>query len=87
MLQRGLLWVIRFYQQAVSPGLPSACRFEPSCSRYAYEAIARFGVRRGTWLAFRRLMRCTPFSARGFDPVPESVSRETLLARRQGREV
>jgi putative membrane protein insertion efficiency factor len=71
------LALIRLYQCGVSPSLPSACRFQPTCSQYAYEAIARYGVRRGCWLAFRRLLRCTPLSKAGYDPVPEPVSRET----------
>lgn len=87
MVGRFLLAAIRFYQLAISPGLPSACRFEPSCSRYAYEAVARFGPRRGCWLAFKRLTRCTPLSSGGFDPVPDDVSRETLPSgRRLGEE-
>ena len=77
-MKRALLHAIRFYQRAVSPALPSACRFEPSCSRYAYTAIERFGVRAGVWLAIRRLARCTPLTPLGYDPVPEPVSRETL---------
>jgi len=51
--------------------LPSACKFHPSCSRYAYQAIALHGARRGAWLALKRLLRCRPFSPGGYDPVPE----------------
>jgi len=69
-----LLYAIRFYQRAVSPALPSACRFQPTCSQYAYEAIARFGPRRGGWLALRRLLRCTPLSTAGYDPVPSPAA-------------
>ncbi|MGI8550755.1 MAG: membrane protein insertion efficiency factor YidD [Dehalococcoidia bacterium] len=79
MLQHLLLSGIRVYQRAVSPSLPSACRFEPTCSRYAYMAIEHFGARRGVWLAVRRLARCTPLTAQRYDPVPERVSRETQL--------
>lgn len=64
------LLAIRFYQRWASPGLPAACRFEPSCSRYAQEAIERYGLARGGWLALRRLGRCHPLHAMGFDPVP-----------------
>lgn len=64
------LGFIRFYQACLSPVLPSSCRFYPSCSVYAYEAIEKWGVRRGAALAFRRLLRCRPFSGYGYDPVP-----------------
>ncbi len=79
MMRLVLLGLIRAYQLAVSPLkclLPAppltggCCRFYPSCSAYAYEAIGRFGARRGTVLAVRRLLRCHPWSAGGPDPVP-----------------
>lgn len=65
-----VLLVIRGYQRAVSPGLPPACRFEPSCSRYGYDAIERYGLVRGGWLTLRRLSRCHPLRPTGYDPVP-----------------
>ena len=61
---------IRFYQLAFSPLVGPACRFYPSCSQYALEAIGRFGVLRGSYLAARRLGRCHPFHPGGYDPVP-----------------
>jgi len=64
------LGFIRFYQACLSPVLPSSCRFYPSCSVYAYEAIEKWGVRRGGGMAFRRLLRCRPFAGYGYDPVP-----------------
>ena len=68
---RGLaLWAIRLYQSALSPYLGGRCRFSPSCSSYAYEAISAHGVARGVWLGARRLARCRPFGGRGYDPVP-----------------
>jgi hypothetical protein len=70
MMARLLLLPIRFYQRFVGPGLPAACRFHPSCSRYAAEAIERHGAARGSWLAARRLARCHPFHPGGVDPVP-----------------
>ncbi len=68
-----LLALIRFYQRAVSPTLPAACRFQPTCSRYAYEAIERHGAGRGSWLALRRLLRCVPWRPGGYDPVPPAT--------------
>jgi hypothetical protein len=61
---------IRGYRRWVSPALPPACRFYPSCSAYALEAVARHGAFRGGWLAVRRLVRCHPFNPGGYDPVP-----------------
>ena len=64
------LWVIAGYQRWISPLLGIKCRFHPSCSQYTREAIAQFGALRGSWLGARRLARCHPFAAAGFDPVP-----------------
>lgn len=61
---------IRVYQRFVSPLLPPACRYYPTCSAYAAEAILRHGIARGGWLALRRLMRCHPWGGSGYDPVP-----------------
>ena len=61
---------IRFYRRFLSPLKPPTCRFHPTCSRYADEAIARHGALRGTWLTLRRLSRCHPWHAGGIDPVP-----------------
>jgi uncharacterized protein len=65
-----LVALIRGYQRFVSPALPPSCRFYPSCSQYALEAITRYGAIKGTWLASRRLARCHPFHPGGVDPVP-----------------
>jgi uncharacterized protein len=68
---RGALSLIRIYQRAISPSLGNVCRYEPSCSHYAYEAIERHGLRKGLWLSTRRLARCRPLGGRGYDPVPD----------------
>lgn len=65
------LGLIRFYQSAISPTLPSTCRFYPTCSAYAGEAVEKWGVWRGAGLTLRRLLRCRPFGGHGYDPLPE----------------
>jgi uncharacterized protein len=77
MMKYPFLWLIRIYQVTFSGLMPNVCRFQPTCSRYAYEAIDTFGIFRGGWLALRRLSRCRPGGGFGYDPVPEPVSRET----------
>lgn len=69
-MKRLLLGLIRAYQILISPLLGPACRFQPTCSRYAVEAIERFGPWKGSWLAIRRISRCHPFHPGGYDPVP-----------------
>ena len=65
-----LLWLIKGYQRFVSPLFPPTCRFQPTCSQYAIEAIAQYGTFKGSWLAIRRILRCHPFHPGGYDPVP-----------------
>ncbi|MCX4289997.1 MAG: membrane protein insertion efficiency factor YidD [Duncaniella sp.] len=65
-----LVLPIRFYKLCISPLLPPACRFTPSCSTYAMEAILKHGVFRGSWLAVKRILRCHPWGGSGYDPVP-----------------
>jgi hypothetical protein len=65
-----VLAVLRFYKQSISPGLPPACRFHPTCSEYAYEAVEKYGIIKGGRLAVWRVLRCNPFSKGGWDPVP-----------------
>ena len=64
------LLIIGLYRKAISPLLPPACRFVPSCSEYGYEAVARYGILAGGRLAIWRILRCNPFGGRGYDPVP-----------------
>ena len=68
-MKRVPLAMISFYQRAISPGLPRSCRFEPTCSHYAYDAIDQYGTLRGTAMAIWRLLRCNPFNDGGYDPV------------------
>ena len=68
--KRILLWLIRFYQRSISPRHPACCRFIPTCSQYALEAIPRYGALKGGFLALRRILRCNPFCKGGYDPVP-----------------
>jgi uncharacterized protein len=64
-----LLFSLRFYKAVISPFLPPACRFTPTCSEYAYDAVRKYGALRGVWMGARRLSRCHPFHAGGYDPV------------------
>jgi len=70
VIARLLVALLRLYQLAISPLLPPSCRFHPSCSSYAVQALGRHGAARGSWLAARRLCRCHPFCEGGVDPVP-----------------
>lgn len=70
-MKKVFLLLIRFYQKAISPHFPACCRFRPTCSAYAYEAIQKYGARKGGVLALKRLLRCHPFyKGDTFDPVP-----------------
>jgi putative membrane protein insertion efficiency factor len=68
-----LIWLIKGYRLFISPLFPPACRFQPTCSVYAIQAIERFGGWRGGWMAIRRILRCHPFHPGGYDPVPEDL--------------
>jgi putative membrane protein insertion efficiency factor len=69
-MKRVLLAIIRFYKRAISPYLPPSCRFTPTCSEYAVEAIQKYGAFKGLGLAVWRVLRCNPFGKGGYDPVP-----------------
>jgi len=69
-----LIGLIRGYKMGISPYLPNACRFQPTCSQYAIEAIERFGAGRGGSMAVKRILRCHPFHPGGYDPVPPKDS-------------
>ncbi|MDT4918101.1 MAG: uncharacterized protein QOH89_2801 [Pseudonocardiales bacterium] len=73
-IARAMIAVLSFYRTAISPALPPTCRYSPSCSAYAIEAVQLHGAGRGSWLALRRLLRCHPFHAGGHDPVPLPVA-------------
>ncbi|RDH82684.1 MAG: membrane protein insertion efficiency factor YidD [endosymbiont of Galathealinum brachiosum] len=70
-MRKIFIGLIRFYQYAISPYLPPHCRYTPTCSTYAVEAIGRFGILRGGWMALRRIGRCHPWQEGGYDPLPD----------------
>lgn len=74
-MKRFLVLLIRFYQKNISPLKKPCCKYYPTCSNYAVEAISRFGAFKGFFLAFYRVLRCNPFSRGGYDPVPEKEDR------------
>lgn len=69
-MKRPFLAVIRFYRKRISPNTMASCRFHPTCSEYAYEAIAKYGILKGGRLATWRILRCNPWGGSGWDPVP-----------------
>ena len=69
-MKRVLIWLVRGYKRFISPLLPPACRYTPTCSEYALEAIQKYGALRGGWMALKRILRCHPFHPGGYDPVP-----------------
>jgi uncharacterized protein len=73
-----LIALLRAYQLLISPLFPPCCRYSPSCSRYAMEAVGTHGAIKGSWLILKRLLRCHPWGGYGFDPVPEAASKHSL---------
>jgi len=80
-VRRLAVWAIRLYQIAISPLFPASCRFTPTCSQYAIEAVERFGILRGGWLSLKRIARCHPFHPGGYDPVPEQETNNEKVTR------
>lgn len=74
-MRRILVWLIRAYAYFISPFLGNNCRFYPSCSAYAQQALTQYGVMKGSWLSLRRISRCHPWHEGGYDPVPEESSK------------
>ena len=68
--KKSALVLLRFYKRQISPALPPACRYFPTCSEYAVQAIEKYGATKGSWLAAKRVLRCNPFHKGGYDPVP-----------------
>lgn len=75
-MKRLLVRLVRFYQKGISPLKPPCCKYIPTCSQYAVEALERFGALKGTALAVWRILRCNPFSRGGYDPVPEKKKKD-----------
>lgn len=78
-MKKILIILIKFYKFAISPIFPPSCRFYPTCSQYAIEAIEKHGSVFGTFLAIKRIVRCNPFSKGGFDPVPDILFKKKII--------
>jgi putative membrane protein insertion efficiency factor len=81
-MKQTLQLLLRMYKRLVSPALPHSCRFVPTCSEYAVDAIEEYGALRGSWLALKRLLRCQPFARAGYDPAPQRIRKQELLSTR-----
>ena len=73
-MKAAVLAGLRFYKRAISPLLPPSCRYTPTCSEYAIEAVDRYGAVRGSFMAVRRVLACNPFARGGYDPVPQRLA-------------
>ena len=69
-MKQSVLWLIGFYRRRISPLTPPSCRFQPTCSEYAYESVTQYGILKGGRLAIWRILRCNPWGGSGWDPVP-----------------
>ena len=83
--KRLLLWMIRFYRANISPLHPGCCRYIPTCSQYALEAVEKYGALKGGYLALRRILRCHPFHAGGYDPFQSPEASETRCVMSRGQ--
>ena len=81
-MRRAILAALRFYKSQISPALPAACRYTPTCSEYALQAVERHGAFRGSLMAVRRILSCNPFARGGYDPVPQRAAAATQRAGR-----
>ncbi|MEI8136384.1 MAG: membrane protein insertion efficiency factor YidD [Bacteroidota bacterium] len=70
MFKKLAILFVKFYQYCIRPLLPNSCRFTPSCSHYAVDAINKYGAFKGSWVGFKRILRCNPWGGHGYDPVP-----------------
>lgn len=86
-MKKVFIKLIRLYQRYISPLTPPTCRFQPTCSNYAVEAISEYGVIKGTWLGTKRILKCHPFHPGGYDPVPPKKKFITFIKRRLGHNV
>ena len=77
MLKFLLIKLLKFYKKGISPFLPCACRFQPTCSEYMVEAIEKHGVIKGFYLGIRRIFKCHPWGGSGYDPVPDNLNKKT----------
>ena len=75
--------LVKFYRTCISPLTPASCRFTPTCSAYALEAITKYGPIKGGWLTLRRLLRCHPWGGSGYDPVPEGNAKFKIISLRR----
>jgi len=78
LVKKIIIFIITLYQKYISPLKPSTCRFYPTCSEYAIQALSKYGLLRGAWLSVKRIFRCHPFDPGGFDPLPDSLKRNCI---------
>ena len=82
-MKKLLIGIIKFYKKRISPLTAPCCRFSPSCSQYAIDAVERFGAFRGSWLALKRILRCNPFVPGGYDPVQDKINKVKKIKKKR----